>query len=303
MDIKKLLEAHADVEENALLRNHTTFRVGGEARFLCYPKTDISLLRIVEICKEYNLEYRVFGKGSNMLCSDAFFDGIIICLDRYFIDVSFEEDGKCLVGAGVSTIFLANQAMKLSFSGLEFASGIPATVGGAIFMNAGAYKSEFASVVKRVYVAHDGICEWMEKDTLDFSYRTSRFQKHRDWIVVAAEIKLTRADQKEIRDLMDARRIRRKATQPLEKPSAGSMFRNPVHQQAWELIEACNLRGMQIGGAKVSEKHANFIINEDNATAQDVYDLVSYIQEEVKKKFQVQLKTEVEKFNWKMKKN
>ena len=298
MKIDELLATHGDLELDAPLSKHTTYKIGGIAKYLIYPKSELSLIRIVEVCKEQKLPYKVFGKGSNLLCSDSYYEGVVICLDRYFNDFNFEEDGTCIAQAGVSLILLSNSAMKQSLSGLEFASGIPATLGGAVVMNAGAYRSDMSSIVKRVYVLRDNECVWIEKDELDYGYRHSLFLKHLDWIVLGVELKLSNGDQKEIRDLIDSRRQRRKESQPLEKPSAGSVFRNPSEYQAWELIDKCGLRGKCIGGAKVSEKHANFIINEGGATAKDIEQLVLFVQNTVYEKYGVHLKMEVEKFNW-----
>lgn len=298
MKIEELLETHGDLELDAPLSKHTTYRIGGRAKYLIYPKSELSLVRIVEVCKAQGLPYKVFGKGSNLLCSDNYYEGVVICLDRYFTDFNFEEDGTCIAQAGVSLIMLSNGAMKESLSGLEFASGIPATVGGAVVMNAGAYRSDMSAIVERVYVLRDNECVWIEKSDLDYGYRHSLFLNHPDWVVLGVEIKLHDGDQKEIRDLIDSRRQRRKDSQPLEKPSAGSVFRNPNDAQAWELIDKCGLRGKSIGGAKVSEKHANFIVNEGDATAEDIDQLVLLVQNAVFEKYGVHLKMEVEKFNW-----
>ena len=166
-------------------------------------------------------------------------------------------------------------------------------------MNAGAYRSDMGSILTEVFVLKDGICTWMKKDELNFHYRHSTFQEQRTWIVLGVRMKLSHGDQKEIRDLMDSRRKRRMESQPLNKPSAGSVFRNPDNAQAWELIERIGYRGKQVGGAMVSPKHANFIINTGDAKAQDVISLVTMIQKEVKQQFDIDLRMEVEKFNWK----
>lgn len=298
MRIVERLEKHGDLEIDAPLSKHTTYRIGGNAKYFIYPKNELSLMRIIETCKEEGLAFKVFGKGSNILCSDEMFHGVIICLDRYFNEFNFEADGTCFAQAGVSLILLANHAMQAAFSGLEFASGIPATVGGAIAMNAGAYKSDMSTIVKRAYVLKNNECVWIDQADLEFAYRHSIFHQHQDWIILGVELCLQQGNQKEIRELIDSRRQRRQASQPLEKPCAGSVFRNPNAQQAWELIEGCGLRGKQIGGAKISEKHANFIVNEGDATARDIHQLVCLVQDLVFDKYGVHLKMEVEKFNW-----
>lgn len=300
MNLNKRLSAYGDVRMNESLAKHTTFRIGGNSAYYIYPKNEICLMQILELLKEEGLPYKIFGKGSNLLCGDDDYEGAIICLDRYMTEFYFEEDGTCLAQAGCSIIQLAHEAMNHSFSGLEFASGIPGTLGGALYMNAGAYKSSISDILESVFVLKDGCCVWMDKADLAYAYRHSRFQQEQEWIILAGRLKLTQGDQKEIRDLMDSRRKRRMSTQPLNKPCAGSMFRNPEAAQAWELIEKIGYRGKRIGGAMVSDKHANFIVNEDHATAQEIAALVEEIQQQVKKEFDIDLHTEVERFNWKI---
>lgn len=299
MMIKEKLEQYADVEEWVSLVTRTTFRIGGRCRYFVYPKNELCLREILRILKGNKIPYKIFGKGSNLLCSDDDYDGAILCLDRYLNEFYFEEDGTCCVQAGCSLILLAHEAMKHSFCGLEFASGIPGTVGGALYMNAGAYKSDMASLLQEVSVLKDGELVPMRAEDLAYGYRRSAFQQHPDWVIVGCRLKLEKGDQKAIRDLMDSRRKRRLASQPLDKPSAGSTFRNPEHHQAWELIERAGLRGARVGGAMVSMKHSNFIINEENAKASDVLRLIEKIQQTIKERFAIELLTEVEKFNWK----
>lgn len=300
MNLEQKLSAYGDVERNEPLSKHTTFRIGGNASYFIYPKNEICFMRILELLKEAGLPYKIFGKGSNLLCSDDDYEGAVICLDRYMTEFYFEEDGTCVAQAGCSIILLAHEAMKRSFTGLEFASGIPGTFGGAMYMNAGAYKSSISDILQSVFVLKDDTCVWMDQSELAYSYRHSRFQKESDWIILGGRIKLTSGDQKEIRDLMDSRRKRRMESQPLNKPCAGSMFRNPKEAQAWELIEKIGYRGKRIGGAMVSEKHANFIVNEEQATAQDIAMLVDEIAKKVKDEYDIDLHTEVERFNWKI---
>lgn len=299
MTVVNRLEPYADIEINESLKKHTTYRIGGNCKYFIYPKNEMCLVRIMSILKEENIPVKVFGKGSNILCSDDDFEGAIICLDRYFTDFYFEEDGTCLVSAGMSIILLTHEAMKRSLTGLEFASGIPGTVGGALFMNAGAYKSDMSNIVEEAYVLKGNSIYTMKKDELDFSYRHSIFQKHPDWIVLGCKLHLQKGNQQDILDLMDSRRKRRMTSQPLDKPCAGSVFRNPADHQAWQLIEEIGLRGKQIGGAVVSNKHANFIVNEKNAKATDVAELIELIQKNVKERFGIDMITEVERFNWK----
>lgn len=300
MKIEDMIKVYGDVELNEPLSQHTTFRIGGRCRYFVYPKNEVCCMRILEILKAKNIPVKMFGKGSNILCGDEDYDGAILCLDRYMNNFYFEPNGTCVAQAGCSIILLAHEAMKHSFCGLEFASGIPGTLGGALFMNAGAYRSDMSAIAKEVLVLKGNTCEWMDVNDLEYAYRSSRFQKEPDWVILAARLQLHPGDQKEIRDLMDSRRKRRLDSQPLNKPCAGSMFRNPEHAQAWELIDKLGYRGKRIGGAMVSEKHCNFIINEENASAQDVIDLVNDIQQQIKQKYDLDLQTEVERFNWKI---
>ena len=298
MDIQKRLKPYGDVELDESLRLHTTFRIGGKAKYCIYPKNELGLTRIIQVLDEENIKYRVLGKGSNILASDKDYDGAIICLDRYFTNFYFEPDGTCIAQAGTSIILLAIESLGRSLTGLEWASGIPGTVGGAAFMNAGAYNSDLADVLKEVLILRDGSLQWVDKEELEYSYRTTIFQKHRDWIILAIRVKLEKGKESEIRDLIDQRRKRRKRSQPLDLPSAGSMFRNPEGHQSWELVEKLGYRGKAIGDAAVSEKHTNFLVNLGSAKAEDMMELIKEIQTKVKQEFDVDLMMEVEKFNW-----
>lgn len=287
----------AETEVNMPLSSMTTLRIGGYAKYVVYPKTDIALDALIRLFKNRQLPYKVIGKGSDLLCSDKDYDGAVIRLDRYFNGAFFHDD-TVTVQAGCSIIALAIEAMKNGLSGLEFASGIPGTIGGAVFMNAGAYRSSMSDIVREVFVYRDGRLEWIPASECCFGYRSSAFHEHLDWVIVAARLKLTHKDPDSIRELMDNRRQRRLASQPLEYPSCGSVFRNPEGMNAWELIEGIGYRGKRKGGAAVSEKHCNFIINENHATAEDYLSLVEEIQQKVKEKYGVELQTEMEKFNW-----
>lgn len=297
IDLYKELEALAEVEENIPLSKMTTLRIGGVARYVVYPENTLSLQGVMNKLNQNHIPYKVIGKGSNLLCSDEPFDGVIIRLDRHLCNAYFDNE-HLVAEAGCSIIALSYEAMKNELSGLEFASGIPGTVGGVTFMNAGAYKSSMADVIDSVSVYHDGKIEWIQNADCGFSYRTSIFQKHPDWIILAVKMTLQKGDQKEIRELMDSRRERRMNSQPLDKHSAGSIFRNPEEIPAWKLIEGAGFRGKRIGDAVVSEKHVNFIVNENHASAKDFITLVTDVQKAVKDKYDIDLYMEVEKFNW-----
>ena len=294
----KKLANYGTIDIDKSLSEMTTLRIGGKARLVIYPETDISIDPIIDLLKEYNFPYKVIGKGSDLLCSDDDYEGAIIRLDKHFNNVYF-EDNEIVAQGGASIISLSIEAMKHGLSGLEFASGIPGTIGGAIYMNAGAYKSSISEVLSEVFVYHDGAFSWMKKEECEFGYRSSCFQKHPDWIILGAKLILKEGNSKEIAKLMEDRRERRMATQPLDAPSCGSVFRNPENYNAWELIEGIGYRGKTLGGAKVSEKHCNFILNDNNASANDYLSLVRDIQVKVKEKYNVDLETEMEMFNWK----
>ncbi len=296
----KELEQYGKVQEYVSFRTMTTLRIGGEARIVVYPKNILALTQILREINEAGASYKLIGKGSNLLCSDDLYNGVVIRLDRTFTDHYFDHE-FCYAEAGCSIIALAYEAMKNSLSGLEFASGIPGTVGGVTFMNAGAYKSSMSEIIQEVFVYRDGQLVWMDASECGFSYRTSIFQSHPDWIVLAVKMKLHSGDEEEIRGLMEQRRERRMNSQPLSLPSAGSVFRNPDTRPAWQYIEDIGYRGKRIGGACVSDKHVNFIVNQDNASAQDYLLLAEEIKEKVKAQFGVELKMEVEKFNWQAK--
>ncbi len=297
IDLYKELEVLAEVEENIPLSKMTTLRIGGVARYVVYPENTLFLQGVMNKLNQNHIPYKVIGKGSNLLCSDEPFDGVIIRLDRYLCNAYFDNE-HLVAEAGCSIIALSYEAMKNELSGLEFASGIPGTVGGVTFMNAGAYKSSMADVIDSVSVYRDGKIEWIQNADCGFSYRTSIFQKHPDWIILAVKMTLQKGDQKEIRELMDSRRERRMNSQPLDKHSAGSIFRNPEEIPAWKLIEGAGFRGKRIGDAVVSEKHVNFIVNENHASAKDFITLVTDVQKAVKDKYDIDLYMEVEKFNW-----
>ena len=285
------------LEKDISIKKLTTYKVGGVASVLIYPKNERKLVLLLKLIKQYNLSYKIIGNGSNLIFSDKAYEGVLIKLTELDQIEIFEN--KIRVGAGYSLMKLSRVALKHSLTGLEFAAGIPATVGGAIFMNAGAYKSDMGYIVQsiRVLTPDFKIIE-LENRELNFHYRTSFLKTHRDYICLEALIKLKRGDKILIDRVMRERLQRRIESQPLNYPSAGSVFRNPKDQFSGELIEKAGLKGFQIGGAMVSDKHANFIINKGNATAQDVKDVIFYTKEKVKEKYDVDLLFEQEFVNW-----
>ena len=284
--------------EREPLAKHTTFRVGGPARVLVIPKSKEALIATMGLIEAHKINWKVIGKGSNLLPSDKEFDGVVIKCDRGLDQVAI-SGSVMTVGSGASTVLLARQAAKLGLSGLEFISGVPGTIGGAIYMNAGAYKMEMKDILIRAQIMDGtGNIRWLSNEELEFSYRTSIMQKHPDWVVIEAQLQLEPAESGEIIELMASRRDRRKESQPLDMPSAGSTFRNPPFHASWKLIEDAGLRGRQIGGAQVSKKHCNFIVNVGGATAADILNLIEDVQKVVKETYDIELHPEVEMFNW-----
>jgi len=286
------------IVENVDLSKHTTYRVGGLARVMWYPDTTTRLAKIIQLLNEKKITYQVLGKGSNVIFSDQKYDGMIIKLDSF--NQMVIKGNKVEVGAGYSLVKLSYQMAKHGFSGLEFASGIPGSVGGAIYMNAGAYKMDMGYIVSRVKVlTKEGKVITLANLEMDFHYRSSILMKKKDYIVISAVLRLKKGNKKEIEELMKDRKERRIATQPLEFPSAGSVFRNPINDHAGRLIEEAGLKGIKIGGAEISEKHANFIVNTGNATSNDIKNLIELVHKEIKNKYGIDLILEQEILDWK----
>ena len=296
--IKEIISLHlGKVLINEKISNYTTYRVGGKVRAICYPKGEEELIKLVSLLKERGIKYFVLGNGSNVLFSDLMYDGIIIKLDN-FNKISIDGN-KIIVGAGYPLVKLSNDAMRNSLIGLEFANGIPGTVGGAVFMNAGAYGEDMSKIVEsvRVLTSDLKIKEFTNKQ-MKFSYRTSMLQEHLDYVCIGATLKLESGNKEEIEQIMTERRNQRKATQPLNYPSAGSVFRNPEGMYAGKLIDDMGLKGYTIGKARVSEKHANFIINTGNAKASDIKRIIDIIKQKALIKYGIKLRVEQRLINW-----
>ena len=285
------------IEENISLKKYTTYKVGGKSRCVVYPKNVDKLVKLIKLLNQNNIKYKIIGNGSNLLFSDKDYDGILIKLVD-FDDIEI-NDNRIKVGAGYSLMKLFRIAMKNSLTGLEFAAGIPGTVGGAVFMNAGAYKSDMGYIVKSVKVlTPDYRIIELENRELDFHYRTSYLKKHPKYICLEAVIKLEHGSRSAIENLMKERLKRRMSSQPLNYPSAGSVFRNPKDMFAGELIENLGLKGMKHNGAMISDKHANFIVNTGNAKSEDIKYLIDYAYNKVKEKYNVEMVVEQEFVNW-----
>ena len=285
------------VEKNVSLKKYTTYRAGGTAKVIVSPKSIDKLLELLKLLKDNNVEYKILGNGSNLIFNDSVYEPVLIKLnDINHCDIN---NNVITVGAGYSLISLAMKVSRLGLTGMEFATGIPGTVGGAVYMNAGAYKSDMGYIVTEDKAINENleIVTLYNKD-LKFKYRSSFFQIHKNYVCIEATIKLKYGSKKLIKEVIEDRRQKRISTQPLEYPSAGSVFRNPENDYAWRLINVCGLKGYRIGGAMVSEKHANFIINVGNAKGEDIRNLILYVKDTVKKETGVDLKVEQEFVNW-----
>lgn len=290
-DIKKLHVGK--VITNVLMKDYTTYKVGGSVLCIVYPDDEQCLIRLIKYLKDENIKYKIIGNGSNVIFNDKGYDGVIVKLDN-FNDLKIINN-TITVGAGYMLNKLALRVSRLGLTGMEFATGIPGTIGGAVFMNAGAYKSDMGYILRSIKVLTPDLkIKTMHNKDLDFHYRSSYLQNNPEYICLEATIVLKKGNVDEIMELIHSRKERRVASQPLEYPSAGSVFRNPKDDFAGRLIEEIGYKGKKMGGAQVSEKHANFIINSGNATGEDVKKLILDIKNKVKKKYNVELKIEQE---------
>lgn len=276
------------------MSRHTTFRVGGPVDFFVTPKAKEEVRDVIRICKEAGMPYYIIGNGSNLLVSDAGYRGVIVQIYKEMNEVKVEGDlVKAQAGALLSGI--AAKALGAELSGFEFASGIPGTIGGACVMNAGAYGGEMKDVLESVTVlTGEGKIIELGRNELELGYRTSVIAK-KGYIVLGAVLKLERGDGEKIKTYMDELKEKRVTKQPLEYPSAGSTFKRPEGYFAGKLIEDAGLRGFQVGGAQVSEKHCGFVINRDHATAADIMELMRQVQIRVKENSGVDLEPEVKR--------
>lgn len=277
---------------NEPLAPYTTWKIGGPADCLVIPATKEKLAETLAILKRNGTPWFLIGRGSNLLIADKGIRGVVLKLGEAFEQIRIDRN-TVYAGAGYSLIKLSVQAGKAGLTGLEFAGGIPGSVGGAVYMNAGAHGSDISRILKQAEVALDsGELVMMQKDDLKFHYRDSVLH-HMQGVVTETVFELQYGDRKEIAGAMATYKDRRLRTQPLQSPCAGSTFRNPEHHHAAKLIEEAGLKGTRIGGAEVSTLHANFIINTGQATAEDVLTLIEYIQKTVNEKYGIQLITEV----------
>ena len=277
-----------------IMKNHTSFKIGGKADVFVTPDSVEKCCKVISLCRELSITYIVIGKGSNLLVSDDGIRGVVICISSALSEISLISEDTVYCQAGASLSSLCNFALENSLSGIEFAYGIPGNLGGAVVMNAGAYGGEMRDVVTKCeYIDEFGKIKTIGFDELDFSYRHSFFSNKDKCCIVGAFIKLKKGDKSEIRNTMTDLLNRRKEKQPLEYPSAGSTFKRPQGSYASMLVDNCGLKGFSVGGAQVSEKHAGFVINRNNATCDDVLDLMKQVSDIVYNETGYKLEPEV----------
>lgn len=299
MNSKFLNKIQSILSENCIYRDepmkkHTTFRVGGNADLFVTPKTKEEVKSVVALCKQEGVPYYILGNGSNLLVGDKGYRGVIIQIYKEMNKIEV-DDNTIRVQAGALLSKIGAAALEAELTGFEFASGIPGTMGGAVVMNAGAYGGEMKDILKTVTVlTPEGEILHLKNEELELGYRTSIIAK-KGYIVLEAEIALEKGSKEAIKARMDELKVQRTTKQPLEYPSAGSTFKRPEGYFAGKLIQDAGLRGFQVGGAQVSEKHCGFVINKDNATAADVLELMNQVSAIVKEKFGVELEPEVKR--------
>lgn len=297
-EIEKILQEK--IARNRILKNepmykHTSFKIGGNAEYFIKIQSVEELKFLLELAKDKNIPIQIVGNGTNLLVRDGGIDGFVIKLELNDFKIKKMKDEILIIAdAGLSLATLSVIALKEELSGLEFLSGIPGTIGGAIKMNAGAYGGEMKDiVVKTKYMTLDGKIKTIDLKEHNFAYRKSIFSEM-DGIILETTIRAKRGNKKEIQEKIKEYTDSRKEKQPLEYPNAGSTFKRGENYITAKLIDECGLKGYSIGGAEVSEKHAGFIINKNNATTKDILDLIKYVQTKVKEKTGYNIELEIE---------
>lgn len=294
------IKKHADVLEDVPLNKYNTYHIGGITKYLVSPLSINDLVEVIKILDENKVPYFILGNGSNVVLSSKKFEGAIIRLNNIAGIAIHPELSRAYAEAGAMFPKLVMESIDKGLTGLEFAGGIPGTIGGSIYSNAGAYNSCIMDYVESVTVLNKETyeIEELEHEDITYSYRNTMFKEEKKYIVLSAKFYLKPGEKANSLAILEDRKRRRLESQPLEYPSAGSVFRNPDGDFAGRIIEECNLKGTSIGGAEVSEKHANFIINKDNATSDDVYELINLVHDTVLEKTTVDLKIEQEFIGW-----
>lgn len=280
------------IEKDALLKDRTTFKIGGKCDLLVQMNGEESFLRLVPLAERLGVPYYIFGKGSNLIVDSEGISGAVFLSGKDFSDILQKDGGTLVCRAGTPLVSICNFALEHGLTGLEFAYGIPGTLGGAVFMNAGAYGGEMKDVVTSVRAMdRNGSVREYSAAELDFSYRHSRFCQSGE-IILSAEISLQKGDKSQIKAKMEELMEKRRSKQPLEYPSAGSTFKRPEGNYAAALIEQCGLKGVHVGDAEVSQKHSGFIVNKGNASFSELMELIRIVKETVKKKTGYELECE-----------
>lgn len=286
-------EYGCEIKIDEPLKNHTTFRIGGNCRAMVYVNSAESLQAFLSFLKTENIRYFVLARGSNIIAADEGFDGVILKIGRDFSEIRLLNETDIFCTAGASLMDVCLFALEKSLEGIEFAYGIPGTCGGALFMNAGAYGGEVKDIIKSAhYIDSTGkICE-IQPEEMSLSYRHSLFAEHTDYVITDMIFSLKKGSPAEIKAKMDDLMERRRTKQPLEFPSAGSTFKRPEGSYASLLIEQCGLKGLSVGGAQVSTKHSGFVVNTGSATCGDVLELTEKVSRIVKEKTGFELELE-----------
>lgn len=291
-DIISNIVPEENIKTKELLKKHTTFRIGGYASFFVSPENETETAALIKSLNENDIKYYVLGNGSNVLVSDEGFDGVIIYIGEKLSKITIKEN-IIVAEAGALLSRVAREAYKSSLTGMEFAAGIPGSIGGAVVMNAGAYGGEMKDIIVSAKVCDkNGNIIVLSKEELDLSYRHSIIDEKK-YVVLSCSMLLEKGNADAIKAQMDELGRKRREKQPLEYPSAGSTFKRPEGYFAGKLIEDAGLKGYTVGGARVSEKHSGFVINEGEATAEDVKKLISEVSDEVYRQFKVRLEPEV----------
>lgn len=280
-----------DITVDSPMSEHIYFRVGGPADILVTPVNEEQVVNTLKLCREYNVPYFILGNGSNILVKDGGISGVVIKFNKLN---KITTEGNCVTAqSGALLKDVSKAALENNLRGFEFACGIPGSIGGAVFMNAGAYDGEMAHVIKSARVIDENCnIKNLTKEELELGYRSSIVMK-KGYVVIEATVELESGEYASIKDKIDDLTKRRESKQPLEYPSAGSTFKRPEGYFAGKLIQDSGLKGFSIGGAAVSEKHSGFVINKGGATAKDVLDVIAHVQKTVKENFDVELHTEV----------
>lgn len=278
--------------KNVKLKDHTTLGIGGSVPYFIKPQSIGGLQDLKGYLEENEIDWKVIGSGSNLLINDKELGFVVISLES-MKGIYAMDEGSIIVDAGVKLSHLCNYSLNEALSGVEFLIGIPGTIGGAVKQNAGAYRKEIKNIIsKAIVLGEENNIKSIDKDQLGFSYRRSKFEGNE--IIISAGLKLDKGDRKEIRAIMEKYQQDRYQSQPINERSAGCIFKNPAGNYAGRLIEEVGLKGLQYGGAVVSEKHANFIVNRGDATFRDVMNLIEGIREKVYSAFGIYLEMEVE---------